>query len=244
MINKPKLQFILDKKYDRIMIYQMLRPGEPAGLENRANSMGIELNVAKNIQKMQQKKALSFLNKIVNSKYKKIGSKLVITKGLYQRSWNEINDDFFSFISQKTEYAWKYDRHDCVVSVFHRGISNWVGNKIGRIWSENPYTMRKITAHELIISHVFHIFHDSVEYKDKLKDCDIWKIAEISAWCLTGLEPKMVQLWPWTSHSQLWPLKHNYPDIVPLQVELGKIYKTTKNFKKFLDKAIIKIKEK
>jgi len=84
---------------------------------------------------------------------------LKLTVELYQKSWDEINDEFSSYIEEITGYKWSYDKYECIVSVIHKGISNWgTSSKIIRGWKENPYTMRRITAHELIISHYFKIY--------------------------------------------------------------------------------------
>ncbi len=156
----PHLKFIIDKNYDSQMVRVILQINDPAGLESRAKSMGIELSVAEKINKSNQEKANKLIESIINQRYEAIGDKLETTRQWYQQSWDEINDDFFNFIAKKTSHNWQHQEYFCVVSVIHPGLSNWGGNKIVRIWSENPFTMRRITAHELIISHIFSIFHN------------------------------------------------------------------------------------
>jgi len=159
------------------------------------------------------------------------------TVRLYQKSWNEINDEFFKTIEEITGYTWKHKIYFCVLSPFHRGISSWGGNKIIRTWRENPYSMRKITAHELIISHIFTIFERDFQ-EENLINKQKWALAEISAWAITGLENKMLKFWPWISGEEKYPLNHNYPELYNLQKRLKPIYVKKKNSKGFLQKAI------
>jgi hypothetical protein len=86
---------------------------------------------------------------------------LKLTQGLYQTSWDEINDKFSTYIKEETGYDWFYPEYECVVSAVHVGISSW-GNapKIVRIWEENLYSMRRITAHELILSRYLRYIED------------------------------------------------------------------------------------
>ena len=163
-----------------------------------------------------------------------------LTKSLYQKSWNKINDEFSDYIEKTTGYKWFYDTYKCVVSVVHSGISNW-GNapKIIRGWKENPYSMRRITAHELILSHYFEIHKR--HYKDsKLTDGQIWALAEIAAFALTSLTPTVKNFWPWNTE---YYTNHNYPHIVNLQNELKTIFLSMKNFDEYIDKGISLVKK-
>ena len=175
-------------------------------------------------------------------KYKALLPYLKKTQKFYQESWNEINDESFKAAEGITGYSWKYKIYFCVLSPFHKGISSWGGNKIIRTWRENPYSMRKITAHELLISHIFTIFERDFK-KENLTDKEKWALAEISAFAITGLEKKMLKFWPRISEEEKYPLNHNYPELYELQKKLKPIYERKKNFKEFLQKAIKIIKK-
>jgi len=184
---------------------------------------------------------MAFDKKEVKGRYKKVIPSLGKTKMIYQKSWNEINNEFFKTVGRITGYNWKYKIYFCVLSPFHKGISSWGGNKIIRGWKENPYTMRKITAHELIISHIFTIFKKDFQ-KENLSNKEKWALAEISAWAITGLEKQMLKFWPWITEEEKYPLNHNYPELYKLQKILKSKYKKKKNFKKFLQESIRIIK--
>jgi len=175
--------------------------------------------------------------------YKALFPYLKKTKKLYQKSWDEINDEFFKTVEKITGFSWKHRRYFCVLSPIHRGISSWGGNKIVRTWRENPYSMRKITAHELLISYIFTIFERDFQLqKENLTQKQKWALAEISAWAITGLEKKMLKFWPWITEEEKYPLNHNYPELYNFQKKLRPIYEKKKNFKEFLKKGIKIIK--
>ena len=175
--------------------------------------------------------------KEAEERYKRIGQYLKKTKMLYQKSWDQINEDFFKTTEEITGYPWKYKRYYCVLSPFFQGISSWGENKIVRSWKENPYTMRKITAHELLISHIFTIFERNFK-EAKLTKKQKWALAEISAFAICGLERKMLKFWPWILEKEKYPLDHNYPELYSLQRKLKLIFQEKKNFKDFLEKSI------
>lgn len=203
-----KLKFIIDKDYDIAMLKEF-------GLQ----------------------KSLSAAKKTADKEYKKIDKYLRRSQKLYQQSWDKINNQFFGLLAKKTGQPLKYKNYYCVVSAFHRGISNWGGNKIARIWKENPYTMRKITAHELIIPHIFNIY-EALGIRDKVSDERIWQVSEICGWALTGLDNDFIKLWPWISEQEKWYYTHNYPQLVPLQKKLKPMFLKRKNFSRFLEQAI------
>lgn len=228
-----KLKFIINKSYDSKMVHWMLENSfnKPRLLLEK---LDLEWGAIKNLPKNQRKKKIQYL---INKKYAILLPYLKKTVQLYQCSWDEINNEVFKTIKEITEHSWKYKIYFCVVSLFHRGISNWGGNKIIRGWEENPYIMRKITTHELIISHIFTIFEREFK-EEKLTNKEKWAIAEICAWAITGLEKKMLKFWPWISEKEKFPLNHNYPHLYRFQKILRAKYEVKKNFKDFFEKSI------
>lgn len=186
---------------------------------------------------------MNFSNKVlkeIDAQYKISLPFLESTKKLYQRSWNEINKEFSDYIEKETGYKWFYPKYECVVSVIHLGVSNW-GNaqKIVRHWRENPYYMRRITAHELIISHYFEIYKR--HYKNEgLKNGQIWALAEIAAFALTSLTKEVKKWWPWDTK---YYTNHNYPHIINLQNKLKPIFLESKNFDEYIKEGIKLVKE-
>ena len=171
----------------------------------------------------------------------KIGFKyLKYSQREYQISWNEINNKFSRYVEELTGYEWFYDIYYCIVSVIHPGISNWGDEpKIVRWWCENPYTQRRITAHELILSHYFEIYkHYYKQYK--LSNGQVWALAEIAALASTSLTPDVKEFWPWDSFG--YYTDHNYPQIVDLQKKLRNKFLSRKNFDNYIMEGIKLVK--
>lgn len=233
-----KIKFVIDKKYDFEMIHPMLQGKD---WEYRAGEMGINLDFAKQIHKFKERdspKIFEELWRLVEEEYSKVETFMEKTRQQYQDSWNEIMEDFSKIIAELT-FPWLYDEYTCVVTNFHPGLSNWNGDVIGRWWKENPYTQRRITAHEILLAHYFsihrHHFPDS-----GLTDKQIWALAEIDGFALTGLEDKLKQFWPWDNRG--YYSDHNYPHIVQLQKELRDPFINRKDFKEYVGKGIKLVK--
>ncbi len=96
-----------------------------------------------------------------------------------------------------------------------------------RGWKESPYSQRRITAHELILSHYFEIYRR--HYSDhNLSDNQVWALAEIAAFALTSLTETAKKFWPWDYTG--YYTNHNYPQIVGLQNKLKKVFIKGNNF--------------
>jgi hypothetical protein len=176
----------------------------------------------------------------LDSLYKTSLPSLESSKKLYQKSWNEINNKFSRYIEKTTGYNWFYPEYECVVSFVHKGISNWgTAPKIVRQANENPLFMRRITAHELILSHYFEIYKRNYK-KEGLKDGQVWALAEIAAFALTSLTPEVKKFWPEDTE---YYTNHNYPHIVELQNKLKTVFLKRKNFDEYIKKGISLIKK-
>ena len=159
----------------------------------------------------------------------------------YQKSWNRINDQFSHYIEKTTGYKWKYNTYHCFVSPIHEGISNWgTSNKIIRWWKENSNIQRRITAHELIISHYFTIIKKYYP-KEKLTNKQIWALAEIAGFALTSFPPATKKFWPWDKSGYYY--NHNYQTLVKLQKELKQPFLKRKNFDDYIKKGISLVKK-
>lgn len=179
--------------------------------------------------------------KDLNEQYELILDKLKYSQKEYQKSWNEINDEFSDYIERETGYKWFYKAYYCIVSAVHPGISNWgYEPKIIRWWYENSYVQRRITAHELILSHYFEIYRR--HYKEQgLTDGQVWALAEIAAFALTSLTPESKKFWPWDISGYYYD--HNYPHIVELQKKLKNKFLKRKSFDEYIGEGIRLVKE-
>jgi hypothetical protein len=180
----------------------------------------------------QGKKALVKLDETyrINQRYMKYSKKE------YQKSWDEIGEEFSEYIERVTGCPWFYQTYRCVISATLPGVSNW-GHApvIMRGWKENPYTQRRITAHELILSHYFEIYRHHFQ-DTNLKDEQVWALAEIAALALTSLTDNATKFWPWDIKG--YYTDHDYPQIVELQLKLKPIFLRRKNFTDYMKKGL------
>jgi len=197
------------------------------------------------IDKKYDKQFVGMGNKIVREHFEDIYKNsiqyLKYTQKQYQATWDEIGQNFFRYIAKETGYNWFYPEYECVVSVANRGISNWGHKpKIIRGWQENPYSQRRITAHELILSHYFEIYRRHYS-NHGLSDYQVWALAEIAAFALTSLTETAKKFWPWDYSG--YYTSHNYPQIVSLQNELKNVFLERKAFDEYILTGINLVKK-
>jgi len=194
------------------------------------------------VNKEQDKKLSKMIGiskSYLEKQYKNPFKFLKLSQKLYQQSWDEINNEFSKYVERTTGYKWFYPKYKCIISVVTVGMSNWGdSNIIVRHWKENPYYMRRITAHELILSHYFHIYKKYYS-KEKLTDGQVWALAEIAAFSLTSLTPDVKKWWPWNTD---YYTNHNYPHLVEPQLKLKKNFLKRKNFDDYIKEGIKLIK--
>lgn len=211
-----KLEFVIDRKYDTKMALRLKQSGY-----NRLANVDID-------------------SQYIAEKYSTTLKVLKLTRELYQKSWDEIDDKFSRYVEKTTGYDWFYPKYFCVVSVITPGASNWgTGPKIVRNWMENPYWMRRITAHELILAHYFEIYRRYYS-NEGLADGQVWALAEIAAWALTSLTKEVKEFWPWNTE---YYTNHNYPHVVGLQLQLKSIFLKRKDFDGYIKKGMVLAKK-
>jgi hypothetical protein len=213
------LRYIIDREYDAEMIFQLFG----AGMYDKKQlaGFGMEKDLIDKIARAKEWLAVKGgVQDFVDQKYRSCMPYLRKTQRLYQKSWDEIDGAFFKRLTVLTGTTLKYHKYECVVSLFHEGVSNWNGNKIARSWAKNSYTQRRVTAHEVVIAHFFDVvraLNDSRSYSDK----DIWQLAEVYAFTVNALDAKMHSFWPWEKKEI--DLSHNYPELILLQKKYEKI---------------------
>jgi hypothetical protein len=211
-----KLDFTIDKEYDIKMILQFKEAGIREYKEITRESL--------------------------EEQYRKELPNMIRKQKEYQVSWDEIGERFSNYIEKATGYDWFYPRYECVLSIAVRGASNWGHEpKIVRSYTDNPDEMRRITAHELILSHYFEIYRRNYN-EESLKDGQVWALAEIAAFALTSLTTEAKTFW---KDSEYYT-NHNYPHIVKLQNDLKPIFLESmkrKDFNYYIKKGIELVKE-
>lgn len=229
-----KIRFEIDIDYDVEMTVYMLRGGD---WEYRAKKMNLPIDLVEKINKASEKE-LPVLTEALKDEatktYTEVELPMKKAQKQYQASWDEIIDEFSSIVEKKTS-PWFYEEYICKLTHYNMGLSNWDGNVVGRWWKEDALKQRRITAHEILLAHYFSIHRNN--YKNSgLNDKQIWALAEIFAFAMTGLDKDMRKFWPWDNTG--YYTDHNYPEIVDLQLALKSPFLTMKSFEEYVSKGI------
>ncbi len=234
------IHFTIDKTYDIETIVQRFRTYDPAGLESRSQSMGINYEYAKKISKMDSFDATMEVGKLVNSKYKEDLPKIQNSVNQYQKSWNKIIRYFSKEVVHLTQHQWFYRKYICVVSAFSPGLTSSHGNKVVRVYNLNPDEQRRITAHEIVLSHILHILRENYTASE-IDPWTSWALGEITTVFILD-EGSMMPLWKNYSKVTNYFSTSNYPQLTELEDKLKVIYNSKKDFKDYLDKSILLLK--
>lgn len=229
-----KTIFIIDKPYDKRAVWQILHRYDPSGTENRAKSMGI---ARKELEYILSKKKFNnkdhFFSGLIENRYrinKNLLNKAVVS---YQSAWNEINDLFSSEVGRVTGYRWKYSKYFVVVSPINIGVSSSGGNKVVRSCFEDSYKQRRITAHELLMSHLWNVFDKTLKSAKK-RGIQLWALNEITTIAILSLEPFLNTIWGNKYENYL----KNYPFLDNLKMKLKQLYINKANFIGYLNEGI------
>lgn len=233
-----KIDFIVDKEYDKMYIFRMFQGNDPAGLASRAYSMGIDYDFAKEVQDAKNYSQIKpELDELVNIRYNQIGNALQESVLAYAESWEPAIKDFSSVVTEITGYYWFHRKYVCVVSAFHPGVSNWSGNKIIRIYGEKPIEQRRITAHEIVLSHIFQIVRKNYG-RSEVDDNSVWKIAEITTVLILD-DDRLLKYWgEGYVPPNNWFSRSNYPQLANLENTLRTIYANRNDFDEYIETAI------
>lgn len=178
--------------------------------------------------------------KKIDNQYKTSLKYIKLSQKEYQTSWNRINDEFSKYIEKETGYPWFHKTYYCIVSALISGGVGGIGHGyIARHWKENPYFMRRTTAHELIMQHFNEIYEKHYK-KDNLTENQLWALGEIAAWSLTSLTSEVTKWWPWNTE---YYTNHKYPKLVELQLKLKKYFLKRKSFDEYIRKGIELVKK-
>lgn len=179
----------------------------------------------------------------IDSLYKNSTKILKMSQRMYQESWNEIDKEFFKFVEKITGYKWAYKNYECVISVINPGVSNWgVSNKIMLWWKFNPFFMRRIAAHELILHHYFEIYKRKYT-EHNLTDRQVWALAETAAYTITSLPKEVKKFWPWSiNYYGSYLPGTSYPQLNEIREKLKQPFLKRKNFDDYIMEGIKLIK--
>jgi hypothetical protein len=157
----------------------------------------------------------------------------------YQLAWDKINDVFVKRVEDITNFSWQHKIFKVKFSDTVVGMTSYGHNFVVRSKNEDPYDQCRITAHEILMSHLWSYIYYHFGKLSKKEEKKFWEINEISTVCILGLDPILNKLW--TSKTKGFdPYLKNYPDLYKLKYKFKKIYLSSKNFQTYFLTAINK----
>lgn len=230
------LSFVVDHGYDARTIYSILHGEDPAGLESRAASMGLDVELAETIHGATSYGVVrDTITEVVDARYEEIGRNMARARGAYESAWTPFTEVFSDRIIQATGGCWVHPSYTVVVSAFHPGLSSWDQNIVASKFDYDLPTKRRIVAHEIVLSQVFQTVR-ARRSPEELGDWEVWAFSEITAAILLGDEA-LRTYWPqfptegYFAHS-------NYPQLSLLEAELRRIFDESSSFEGYLSDAL------
>lgn len=233
-----QVKYVKDKDYDTYMIWAMLKSNDPAGVLNRAKTMGLNKNIVNKVTDSDSYEDVAReLGNITSARYSALANDFVSAIDSYQRAWDFINDNFFNGIEGVTGQKCKDQVYNVVLSPFHKGISNLGGNIVVRSMFEDPMEQKRITGHEILMSHLWNIFF--VKFPESEKDANgkFWALNEITTTAILGLDKSLNSMWTEKTRG-FDEFLSNYPQLKKVKGEVKREYLNKLDFGSYLSKAL------
>jgi hypothetical protein len=238
-----KVEYCIDPEWDAFTTWQLIKSNDPAKDNSRAKEMGFSEKELKRIQLAEVfDDVIGFLPPLLQEKLENQQEKVDYALENYQKEWNKINDTFFNKTREITGSDWNYDIYYVVLSPINRGISSRGEDTVIRWIHDDPKEQLRITAHELLMSHIWNVL--LCKHPDAQKDGNMfyWAFNEITTTAVLGLEPELNDLW--TEETQGFDqFLSNYPQLTKLKMKLKGIYLSNSNFEEYKTQAIDLIKK-
>lgn len=232
-----KLDFTSDRYYDADHLVGMFRHADPAGIEWRARSMGIDPELAKKIRDAEPAEAQSLARKMVDDVFALHRDEIAAAQEAISRKWTSLIEPFSDAVTRSTQRPWRHPEYVCVVSAVHPGQSDWHGNKVA-IGYNKPQFWLRVLAHEIVLSDAYQIMYDAHGgERHELDDWQIWAFSEITAVLILD-DPALNRFWPDTPPAGHYYGGANYPQLAEFEGRLKSIYDERKSFDDFMAKAV------
>src|SRR5271169_4121463 len=225
-----RLSFVIDKKYDEDMVISMFRSYTPAGLEARAKSMGVDINVAREIRDTDLSDTKKLAEKLVEDRFKSDGAAIQASKADFEAQWKDLLPLFSHLVVETTESRWVHPEYICVVSSIHFGLSNWYANKVAVNFVRGRDYKGKMLAQEITLSDVFQLLRKR-HAREEITDWQVWAFSEITASLILN-DPKFQTFWPNS------PSLSNYPQLAALRPKLKDLFDHRNNYVDYEDKSV------
>ncbi|MFI5345996.1 MAG: hypothetical protein ACHQ51_06445 [Elusimicrobiota bacterium] len=232
-----KLTFTIDRGYDADHIVAMFRHSDPAGIESRARSMGIDLRSAKIIRDGTMADAKKLARRIVDGVVAGHYDEIETAKRDIRLKWADLLEPFSWAVTRSMQRPWRQPEYICVVSSVHPGLSDWHGNKVA-IGYKQPKNWLRILGHEIVLSQAYQVM-DAAHGGDRheLDRWQIWAFSEITAVLILD-DPALDRFWPGVPRAGHYFKGSNYPQLADFEKQLKRIFDDRRSFDDFMAKAV------
>lgn len=237
-----KVRYIQDKEYDAEILWFFIK-NDPNYIKSQLKNEIIPPGILEKINKPSDPHvAKNLVVQTVNEAHKKHHDEIELAIKDYQGAWDKINDIFSKLIEKITEHKWRFDEYLVALGPIHAGISNHGENIVARWIFEDPVHQLRITAHEILMIHIWDIL--DTKYPDYYKNPNeenkkqhLWALNEITTIAILGLEPELNKLWS-DDQKGFDKFALNYPQLKNLKEKLKKIYIHKTDFSDYLEKSL------
>lgn len=239
-----ELHFVIDKDYDASIIYNLLRGTDPAGWQVRSATMGLDRERAQKIHDAPDSAgAEAQIRGLVDARYSERAQDLETARRQYEMAWQPLLGRFSEVVTAQTGHCWFHPtekiEYTDVVSAFHRGTSDWYGNKITTKYDLPAEAKLRNPAYEISLSHVFHIIR-KYHSKSEVTDWQAWALSELTANWILG-DPRFRSNWP--SYCTNDCFAHSgYPQLAGLEKNLAPVFTNRRSFRAYLEQAVARIR--
>ncbi|MCX5795170.1 MAG: hypothetical protein NTY77_06745 [Elusimicrobia bacterium] len=239
------LRFIIDKDYDTKTLFSMLHHDDPAGLASRSAAMGLDKDFARRIHDAPDHASVSAeLTRTVDARYAQVGEALETAREEYEKLWGPLVGLFSNVITSTTQHCWFHSApatlYTDVVSAFHPGLSDWYGNTVATKYDLPEASKRRILAHEIVLSQVFHIVR-KYHPRSEISDWKVWVLSELTAvWILS--DPRLMTYWPGFPTRDYFA-RSNYPQLAGVEEELRPVFERRAGFRAYVDEAVARLQK-
>lgn len=231
-----RLSFVVDKQFDVNGVVSMFRHSDPAGIESRARSMGVDLEVARRIHDTSSLiEARHLAERLVNSRFTEDGAAIRRSITAFQNPWEDLLPLFSAVVVETTQSPWIHSHYTCVVSSIHPGLSNWRGNKVAVKYDSSREVKLRILAHEIALSDVFQLFRERYT-RFEVDDWQVWAFSEITAVFILD-DPRLRAFWPDFPHAGGYFAHSNYKQLAEIEKRLKAVFDGRTSYIDYEDQA-------
>jgi len=231
------LSFVVDRQFDVDGVVSMFRHGDPAGISSRARSMRVDPAVAKGIHDASSlSEARKLAEKLVDSRFRTDYSAILRSITAFSTLWADFLPLFSAVVVEITQSPWIHSRYTCVISSIHPGLSDWTGNKVAVRYDHSPTSKRRILAHEIVLSNVFHLFRNRYSRRE-VGDWHVWAFSEITTVFILD-DFRFRVFWPHFPHPGTYFAQSNYPQLAAIETRLKKLFDERVSYMSYEEKAV------